>query len=590
MNLRKFTLPILAIFVIAGAVQAQSKPTTIVRAQGYISKSGLTPGADFTLAVVLNIAPGYHIGAADKAALWPAKMEASPVAGVALDSPDFPKPLMKSFSFSPDERLPVYEGKTVILMDGRVAKNAALGNRIIKARFSYQGCDDGQCFRPETIDISIPTKVVARGTKIAPINRELFGLSGGTTQANAAGSVFSRGMLLGLLAVFWIGVGLSFTPCVYPMIPVTVGYFGSQTGRRTRRLMLLAGLYVLGLAITYSTMGVIAARTGKALGSALQSPYVPLVIAVVLIALALSCFGLYEFRVPSAIASKTQDKRGPLGALLMGLLFGLVCAPCVGPFTVALLVYVGKIGSPLLGFVTFFALAVGMGVPFFILATFSGSINKLPRAGLWMVTVKKVFGLLLIGAAIYYLTPLIERWISVRAAELALPAFIVMSGTYLALFEKSLHTHKLSKMLKHTTGFGAIALAAWMAWPVLLPSRAAEPLSFRAYTERAVVEAKQSHKPVIIDFSASWCGACREIDDKTFPDAQVKEEGKRFVTLRADQSDVSSADAKARQQKYNIKGLPTIVFIDSKGIEQKSARVVGFIKPNELIRTMRIVK
>jgi thiol:disulfide interchange protein DsbD len=307
---------------------------------------------------------------------------------------------MKAFKFSGGEKLPVYEGHSKVFVTGKVAKNAAIGKRTIVATFSYQACDENTCFPPAEATATIPTEVVSAGVPVSNAHEDIFG-SGAkatTVPVNASStsdpaSFFGRGTLVGLLLVFGMGVLLSFTPCVYPMKPVTIGYFGTQTERSTWRLALLAGLYVLGLAAMYSTLGAIAALTGGMFGAALQNPYVPLLIGGVLIALALSMFGVYEFKVPSFVMAKSQGRQGPVGALFMGLLFGVVCAPCVGPFTVALLLYIAKLGKPFFGFLTFFVLSLGLGMPFFFLAFFSSAINRLPQAGMWMVSVRNEINL-----------------------------------------------------------------------------------------------------------------------------------------------------------------------------------------------------
>ncbi|MBI2844483.1 MAG: thioredoxin family protein [Armatimonadetes bacterium] len=596
MPLRIIATLILTLFCAVGIVQAQEQNDGIVNAQGYLSVDVLQPGSTFKLAVLLNIKEGYHIGAAVPEALWPAKLEITTPTDITFDSPQFPKEVVKAFAFAPGEPIPVYEGKITVIVDGRVGENAAPGERNISAVFAYQACTDNECLPPERVTVSIPAAVAKGGETVSEINSEIFGKAaaadatsdpGAPTGSRDLASVFRKGALLGFLILFGMGLLLSFTPCVYPMIPVTVGYFGMQTEQKTSRLMLLAGLYVLGLALTYSMLGLVAARTGSMFGSVLQNPLVPLAIAFVLVVLALSMFGLYELRVPASIAARSQDRKGPVGALLMGLLFGIVAAPCVGPFTLGLLLYVAKVGNPVFGFFAFFTTALGLGVPFFFLAAFSGSINRLPSAGMWMLSVRKIFGLLLLGAAIYHVTPLIGAHISRRIADAALPAFIVFSGVYIGWIDSALGKGRTARIIRQFVGLGIIALGTSL---IVAQAQPRSPMVFEPYSEAAVARAAADGLPVMIDFSAEWCAACKELEHKTFPDPMVKAEGERFVRLRADQTQISSTDVRARQEKYAVRGLPTIVFLDSSSKEVESARIIGFTDAKQLLSSMRSVR
>ena len=594
MTQRKIAVPWLMLLLAASAAAAQQNGP-IVTGRGYLSENGLRPGSGFKLAVVLNIRKGFHIGAAVPRADWPAKLEVHSSPDITFDLPKYPTGTMKPFAFSGGEKIPVYEGRITIFVGGRVAKDAAPGRREITARLAYQACDEHQCFAPSQITVSLPARVVSPGERVSETNPEVFGprpASAVGTAKPASGSAgvesaFGKGELFGFISLFGLGLLLSFSPCVYPMAPITIGYFAAQTERRTARLMLLAGFYILGMALTYSVLGAAAALTGGIFGSALQNPYVPIGIAIVLIALALGMFGLYEFRVPASIAAKSQGRRGAIGALSMGLLFGVVAAPCVGPVVVGLLVLIAKSGNPIFGFFAFFVLALGLGTPFFFLATFSGAINRLPQAGAWMLSVRKVAGLLLIGAAIYYLVPFIRAHVSERAADLALPTLIMLSGIYLGWLETSLRKLPKIRIARPLAGLAIVALGALFAF---MPMHRRAPMKFEPYTEAAVARAASAGKPVMIDFSAEWCQACKELDRRTFPDPKVKAEGERFVRLRADETHADSPKIKAREKKYAILGLPTIVFLDGSGREVESARVVGFIEPDKLVEKMRAVR
>ena len=237
-----------------------------------------------------------------------------------------------------------------------------------------------------------------------------------------------------LLLLFGWGLALNLTPCVYPVIPLTVSFFGGQAQGQSRRTLLLASVYVLGMATMYSALGVAAALSGRLFGAALQSPWVLGVVALVLVGLALSMFGLYDIRMPTALMQKAGARQGVAGAYGMGLLVGVVAAPCVGPVVLGLLAFVAATQDAVLGFLFFFVLALGLGLPFLVLAAFSGRIAALPRAGAWMDGVKKVFGWILLAMAAYFvrnaIPGLLGAWL--------LPAILVVGALALLAIHTTL--------------------------------------------------------------------------------------------------------------------------------------------------------
>jgi len=214
-------------------------------------------------------------------------------------------------------------------------------------------------------------------------------------------------MLWTLLGIFAGGIALNLTPCIYPLIPITVSYFGGRSARGRRNLMFHGACYVGGLAVTNSVLGVFAALTGGLLGSALQHPIALALVAAILIFFATSLFGLWELRMPHGLtqaAAKTWT--GYLGSLFMGMTLGIVASACIGPFILGLLTWVATIGSIWIAFLIFFTLSLGLGLPLFFLALFSGQLSKLPRSGEWMLWVKKLLGWILVGMAAYFIRPL----------------------------------------------------------------------------------------------------------------------------------------------------------------------------------------
>ena len=344
-------------------------------------------------------------------------------------------------------------------------------------------------------------------------------------------------------------------------------------------MLLLAGVYVLGLALTYSALGAIAATTGGMFGAAMQSPGVLVGVAVVLVLLALSMFGVYELQAPSFIQSRASGKSGVLGALGMGLVFGIVAAPCVGPVVLGLLLFVARLGSPLMGFSMFFALALGIGTPLFFLAAFSA---KMPVPGMWMVAIKKVAGFLLIGAAAYFVLPLIPE----PFGRFLIPAVIAAAAVYLGCFEESIRSSRIA------TGFSkAFCLTALIAAGVMAAGHADGPsMKWKHYKPGLVAKTIQSHKPVMIDFTAAWCGACKELEHGPFSDPTVISATAGFTKFRVDGTNQNDPTVSAAVKRYGVQGFPAVIFIDSSGREVKSARVVSFVDSKEMMKRADMVK
>lgn len=582
MSIYKLSLVvILATFAATNTASAQVSafgPTaTIVSARAYLSVDKLRPGDDFQVAVQATVKKSYHIGANAKDSLYPTKLTLAAPDGVRLDEIVYPDAERKSFPIAPDKKLPVHEGTFAIIAKGHVASNAKPGPVTITATVDSQACKDDQCFPPELSKAVVKTEIVASGSAVKQINKDIF------KPVAAEGSIESRlaetPLALQLLMLYGLGLLLAFTPCVYPMVPVTVGYFSTQGEKRTGRVVMLAVMYVMGLALTYSALGVVAAATGGIFGSAMQSPAVLIGIAAVLVALALSMFGLFEIQAPAFIQNKASGKSGVLGALFMGLVFGIVCAPCAGPVVLGLMAFVAGLGSLLMGFLLFFALALGIGTPLFLLAAFSA---KLPLPGMWMVAVKKAAGFLLLGAAAYFLNPILPAVI----ARYSVPVVLLAGGLYLGFFEKSIRASRVGANLGRVTGTAAMVVAVVMATPHMK----AQSLKWQPYSPAAVSAAAKAHKPVMIDFTADWCAACKELEHGPFSDAKVIRAAAKFQRLRVDGTDRNDAKMLKAARHYGVKGFPTVIFVDSSGNEVKSARIVGFVNTQEMLKRIGAVK
>lgn len=576
------TLLLLALANIAFAQAGKSQP--VVTSKVLLSVDKLRPGDTFTVAVKGTIRKGYHIYTNKEKESIPTTLTLKASQGITFDKPVYPKGHLISGPGG-SGKISVYEGTFVIKVKGHVSSKAKLGQVTITSNLDYQACKNEQCMMPDTATSKATTSIVKAGSKVAPINKELFAVvmtsspKGGDAVAAMVARIEHANPIVRFVILFVAGLALAFTPCVYPMIPVTVGYFSGQSEAKTKKVLLLAAMYVLGLALTYSTLGVIAATTGKAFGDAMQSPFVTAGIAVVLFALALSMFGLFEIRPPSFIESRASGKSGVLGALIMGLIFGIVVAPCVGPLVLALLIVVARIGSPIMGFLLFFALALGLGTPLFFLAAFSA---KLPAPGMWMVTVKKVAGFILLGAAAYFISLL--SFIPDQVDKFLLPVVLLATGVYLAFFDRAIKTIKCGPVFGKAFGIAAVVIAVMMS----MPKSEKLALDWKPYTVARITQAAEDGKPVMLDFTAKWCGACKELEHGPFSDAKVIRVADGFTMLRVDGTNRNNKTALAAVEKYRITGFPTIVYFDASGNEVN--RTVGFEDSKVIIKRIKSAK
>jgi len=403
------------------------------------------------------------------------------------------------------------------------------------------------------------------------------------------GRLLAEGSLLAYGAAFAGGVLTSLTPCVYPLIPITVSIFGAREASSRRHAAALSALYVLGIAAMYSALGVGAALTGKAFGSVMQNPWVVGAVALVFFALAASMFGAFDLELPAVLQARLTrvGGAGHLGALGMGVVAGVVAAPCTGPVLAAALAFVASRGSVAFGAAIMFAYALGMGLLFFLLGAFSVS---LPKGGPWMDAVKSIFGVALLAAGGIFLKDALPAlkplFLASRSASLG-AAGAAGAGVLLGAFSGGGERPRWQRLAK---GLGVALVVAGVVYGSGSASArsafGAEGLAWIRQDEPlAIARARAEGRPVLIDFWADWCSACRELDRRAWSDPRVQAAAKRFVALRMDGTEETEAFQRVFD-KYGVQGMPTVVFIDSHGREMPN-RITGATSAGEMLKWLQ---
>ncbi|MBI4397848.1 MAG: thioredoxin fold domain-containing protein [Candidatus Omnitrophica bacterium] len=383
------------------------------------------------------------------------------------------------------------------------------------------------------------------------------------------------------IGYYLTGLALNLTPCVYPMLAVTVSLFGAQKEKESAQKISRwprATSYVLGMATMYSALGASASLTGGLFGAWLSNRWVLAGAGLLMLLLAFSMFGLYELQLPQGLLTRLSRRRGTgiLGMYLAGLGVGIFAAPCIGPPVVALLTLVSAKGSALYGFLAFFVMSLGLGTPYWILGTFSGALEKLPRSGMWLVWVERLFGVVLVAMAVYFFvlafTPKSLRWV--------LPVALILGGLYLGFVEKAGSDKTLFKKLKW--GFGVLVILAGLALVVQAPGKISA-LVWEPYDAQKLQAYRASGQPVVLDFYADWCLPCHEMDEKTFTDSGVIKALEPYKKMRVDVTHFNAAQTRDSVDRFNVAGVPTLIFFGEDGEEVTASRTVGFVPPKKFL-------
>ena len=545
-----------------------------------------------TLEVRYDIANGYYMYR-DKFrfALEPAEVQAG--------TPQMPPGKIKKDEFFGD--VETYRKQVVI----RLPFTAPAGLDAVTLKATSQGCADiGVCYppNPQTLQVQLAAMSVApAATASAPA--EAAPAAPEDESSQLAGLLKNAGFWLILTTFFGAGILLALTPCVFPMYPILSGIIVGHGHHITKtRAFVLSMAYVLGMAVTYAAAGVAAGLSGSMLSAALQNVWVLGGFALVFVVLSLSMFGFYELQMPAFLQSKLSEESGRVkggslhGVAAMGALSALIVGPCVAAPLAGALLYIAQTRDAVLGGAALFAMALGKGVPLVIVGVLTRSL--LPHAGPWMDSVKKFFGVMLLGLAIWLVSPVIPAW----AHLLAWGALAIGTAMFLrAIDPLPPHAHGWARFWK---GIGMVLLLAGASLVIgalggsrdpLQPfgflrgaaATQAEHVAFERVKTSAELDArlKDANRPVMLDFYADWCVSCKEMEKYTFSDARVAAKMRQMILLQVDVTANTDED-KALLKRFSLFGPPGIIFFDRQGQERQGLRVVGYQPADDFLRVL----
>ena len=502
---------------------------------------------------------------------------------------------MPTFSISPEDYNDPYFGLMKIFKKPVQAIFKA-SHPPLKAEdvveIAYQGCTSGFCYPPEVKEIKVADLPIAQVANTEKTSEKSTALSAQpkAEQDRLAESLFNS--KYAVFGFFLLGLGLAFTPCVLPMLPLLSAIVIGQNQRPNMwRAFALSFVYVQGMALTYTLLGLIVAAIGLPFQVALQHPYVMIGLSIIFVLLALSMFGLFTLQLPSSLQTKLsllsqQQKAGAFGGVfLMGMIAGLVASPCTSAPLSGALLYVAQSGDLFTGAITLYLLALGMGVPLILITLFGNKI--LPKSGMWMETVKKLFGFVMLALPVFLISRILsDEWT---------PRLWAMLGTAFFIWFAF-------QMPKNGTGwvFRILFLVAAMisvkplqtwVWsesqaPSAVENKAVSHVEFKKVKSEAELQqalSENNKSLVMLDLYADWCVACKEFEKETFSDPSVQKAFGDMLLLQIDMTK-NSEENRALMTKYKVLGLPTILFFNQDGKEIEGSRVNGFMPPIEFLQ------
>jgi thiol:disulfide interchange protein DsbD len=468
---------------------------------------------------------------------------------------------------------------------------------VISLVLEFQGCKENSiCYPPQTasLDVELPVATATDVARAIPTGEEIV-----SEQDRLSGLIMNGNLIMIMLTFTGLGLLLAFTPCVLPMVPILSGIIAGQ-GKdvTTSKAFALSLTYVLGMAFTYTLAGAAFGAMGGQIQAALQKPWIIIGVALLFVVLALSMFGLYELQMPAAVQTRlsalgNRQRTGSfIGTAIMGALSALVVTTCVAPPLVASMTVIAQLGDVVRGALALFSMSIGMGIPLLIIGTSAG--RWLPKAGMWMDSIKQAFGFMMLALAIWML----ERILPGPVTMTLWAILVFMAGIFLGAFQKIDTTATAPRKLAKGAGvLAAVYGAALLLGALNGADNPLQPLRFMKGSNAVVgiefkriktvtdldlelSEAVSQGRPVMLDFYADWCVSCKEMEHYTFTDESVAAGLADVLLIQADVTANDDED-KALLQRFGIFGPPTIVFFDTNGQEKRNFRIVGFMPPKE---------
>ncbi len=521
-------------------------------------------------------------------------VEANPSSGVKVGNPIFPTAIVKHNDIIGDYS--VYEDSADILLP-----IIDYGNNNLVLDISYQGCKGLDYCYPainETKSLILKKastqKIIANTIKTTSPNS--LSLTSKFSQLKDANNIktitnfFSNSFILVVLGFFLVGILLAFTPCVFPMLPILFTIVAGQNAT-FKRSVALSTSYVLGMASAYSLAGLIFAKFGGSLQVWLQNQYINYLLAFIFVVFSLSLFGLFELKLPAKIQEKLFQNQSHSGSIfrtyVTGIISSLILSPCITAPIAGALLYIATTGNVALGMTALFAMGVGSGLPLLIIAVFGNKI--LPKNGVWMLIIKDILAFVMIAMSVY----VVARNESTAILTVSLGGLLLFAGIYFFLSNKY-------NSLKQKWIFIILNIILIISASVLIQHTIEKSMYERVSVTNSqntlnfitvnnltalnqeLTKARQVNKPVMLDFSASWCLACKEMDETTFKDIKVTELLRNFYLIRVDLS-INNEQSKELENKFNVFAPPTLIFIDKNGVMISNNNVIGYIGSDKLI-------
>jgi thiol:disulfide interchange protein DsbD len=525
--------------------------------------------------------------------------------GLELGRVALPAPKQKPDPFAGGEAVGYLDGEFTVSAEVLIREDAPPGEHAVTFDVRYTGCGPDICRfgrdRPtarltvlaegEAAPVpALPVQPAPEAPPPPPAEPAVEGEFVPLSEAPPADALAGRSPLVAVLLAFVAGLGLCLTPCVYPLIPVTVALVGATSGARRLDGLVRSLVYVFGISVTYSVVGVVAAATGGMFGAWLQHPAVYLALAVLFVVLAGGMFDVYTIDLTSQRLSRLQagvrGRAGLVGIWLVGVLSGAAATACIAPVIIAAIGYVAQRGNLLLGWLVFFAMAWGMGTPLVVVGTFTGILRALPKSGAWMEGVKRFFGLALVAAALYFVHK--SRLLPQPAFLLVAGAVALAAGVFTGAFEALPPEAGWPARIKKTVGLAlfALALAAFVTAVGQVARGPAPPeqgVLWLTSEQEAVEQAEAEGKPVLLDFWAEWCAPCHRMFDVTFRDPDVVEASRGFVFAKVDVEALAEGERERMAERYGVRGVPTVVIIGTDGARRAYA---GYIGPERMLEIL----